>query len=240
MNWNAGAKKRYEESRRADPRQTARFGSRQEPAGRTIAITDEVATVTSLKQIAANRRNAARSTGPVTAQGKARASRNARRHGFSVPVYRASAVAADIGEFVLQLVGDAASRTELDLAIVIGKRKLILPPVVQNVISRFVAAFMPIFFRFQRFVRFLDAMTRFLPWSINLSPSYLAPTRFGLRGGSANPRKNEETSLMFNNAKPNASRVRVLLDAPKPMMALNHWVVWRWSCRTQVNKPPVG
>ena len=72
--------------------------------------------MTSLKQIAANRRNATRSTGPVTAQGKARASRNARRHGLSVPVYRASAVAADIGEFALQLVGDAASRTEIDLA----------------------------------------------------------------------------------------------------------------------------
>jgi len=49
-------------------------------------------------------------------QGKARASRNARRHGLSVPGYRASAVAADIGEFALQLVGDAASRTEIDLA----------------------------------------------------------------------------------------------------------------------------
>ena len=38
---------------------------------------------------------------------KARASRNARRHGLSVPVYRASAVAAEIGEFALQLVGEA-------------------------------------------------------------------------------------------------------------------------------------
>jgi len=70
--------------------------------------------MTSLKQIAANRRNATRSTGPVTEQGKARASRNARRHGLSVPVYRTSAVA--IGEFALQLVGDSASRTEFDLA----------------------------------------------------------------------------------------------------------------------------
>ena len=72
--------------------------------------------MTSPRQIAANRRNASRSTGPVTVQGKARASRNARRHGLSVPGYRASAVAADIGEFALQLVGDAASRTEIDLA----------------------------------------------------------------------------------------------------------------------------
>jgi hypothetical protein len=72
--------------------------------------------MTSLKQIAANRRNATRSTGPATAQGKARASRNARRHGLSVPVYRAPAVAADIGKFAVQLVGDAASRTEIDLA----------------------------------------------------------------------------------------------------------------------------
>jgi hypothetical protein len=72
--------------------------------------------VTSAKQIAANRRNASRSTGPVTAQGKARASRNALRHGLSVPVYRASALAADIREFALQLVGDTGSRTEIDLA----------------------------------------------------------------------------------------------------------------------------
>ena len=70
----------------------------------------------SFKQIAANRRNASRSTGPITAQGKARASRNALRHGLSVPIYRPSAVAADIGEFALQLVGDAASQTEIDLA----------------------------------------------------------------------------------------------------------------------------
>jgi len=60
----------------------------------------------------------------VTAQGKARASRNARRHGLSVPVHRASAVAADIEEFALQLVGDAASRTEIDLARAVAEAQL--------------------------------------------------------------------------------------------------------------------
>jgi hypothetical protein len=80
--------------------------------------------VTSLKQIAANRRNATKSTGPITAQGKARASRNARRHGLSVSVNRASAVAAEIGEFAHQLVGDAASRTEMDLAKAVAEAQL--------------------------------------------------------------------------------------------------------------------
>jgi hypothetical protein len=80
--------------------------------------------VTSPNQIAANRRNATWSTGPITAQGKARASRNAQRHGLSVPIYRASAIAADIGEFALQLVGDDASRTEIDLATAAAEAQL--------------------------------------------------------------------------------------------------------------------
>ena len=40
----------------------------------------------SSKQIAANRRNARKSTGPKSVRGRARSSRNALRHGLAVPV----------------------------------------------------------------------------------------------------------------------------------------------------------
>jgi hypothetical protein len=42
--------------------------------------------VTSARKIGANRTNARASTGPTTAQGRARAARNALRHGLSLPV----------------------------------------------------------------------------------------------------------------------------------------------------------
>ena len=43
----------------------------------------DVPSMTSLKQIEANRRNAQKSTGPTSAEGKQRASRNALRHGLT-------------------------------------------------------------------------------------------------------------------------------------------------------------
>lgn len=56
------------------------------------------------KMARANRRNASRSTGPRTAQGKARARSNARRHGLSIGIAASHEGAAAVEELARKLV----------------------------------------------------------------------------------------------------------------------------------------
>jgi len=56
-------------------------------------------------KIAANRRNARRSTGPSTADGKARASRNAYRHGLAISILSDPAIAAEVERLARVMVG---------------------------------------------------------------------------------------------------------------------------------------
>lgn len=58
------------------------------------------------KQIAANRANAMRSTGPKTAAGKLKSSRNAYRHGMSGPVPCDSATSAKVDAIARALAGE--------------------------------------------------------------------------------------------------------------------------------------
>jgi hypothetical protein len=67
------------------------------------------------RQIAANRANALRSTGPKTAAGKSKSSRNAYRHGLSGPMPFDPAQAT-IGSIVRELVGETVSEDRLTLA----------------------------------------------------------------------------------------------------------------------------
>jgi hypothetical protein len=63
-------------------------------------------------QIKANRGNAASSTGPRTQPGKGRASRNARRHGFSVSVFSDPRLSNEVEDLARLIVG-RTSRPEL-------------------------------------------------------------------------------------------------------------------------------
>ena len=56
------------------------------------------------KRLAANRANAARSTGPRTPEGKARSAQNARKHGFAATVY--TVICAEDPQDVVQLRAD--------------------------------------------------------------------------------------------------------------------------------------
>jgi hypothetical protein len=62
--------------------------------------------MTSARKIAANRRNSRKSCGPRTAAGKAIASRNALRHGFSAAIQRPRQPAGEIERFAKALCGD--------------------------------------------------------------------------------------------------------------------------------------
>jgi hypothetical protein len=64
------------------------------------------------KQMAANRANAKKSTGPKTAAGKLKASRNALRHGLSLPLRRDTEASAKADAIADLLACDQASDQE--------------------------------------------------------------------------------------------------------------------------------
>jgi hypothetical protein len=68
------------------------------------------------RQIEANRDNARSSTGPRTQRGRARASRNARRHGLSVSVVSDPRLSKRVEELARHLVGETASPGALEMA----------------------------------------------------------------------------------------------------------------------------
>src|SRR5215510_15364609 len=69
--------------------------------------------MTSAAKVAANRRNAQKSTGPRSAAGKARIRNNALQHGLSIP---ANCYAEDIEELAVEFNPDSIDPSEQDLA----------------------------------------------------------------------------------------------------------------------------
>jgi hypothetical protein len=72
--------------------------------------------VTSTRKISANRANARASTGPKSALGRARAARNALRHGLNLPVYSDPALCEEVEALARAIAGTDANVEIQELA----------------------------------------------------------------------------------------------------------------------------
>jgi hypothetical protein len=76
------------------------------------------------KQIAANRANAQKSTGPKTVAGRLKSSRNAFRHGLSLPLQLDMETSAKIGAIAQVLTGEQADAEQLTAATEVAQAQL--------------------------------------------------------------------------------------------------------------------
>jgi hypothetical protein len=82
--------------------------------------------MTSEAKIAANRRNALRSTGPRTAAGKMRVRRNALRHGLAAVVVGDPGVTAEVERVAAAICGERTDPLERQQALIVAEAQLTL------------------------------------------------------------------------------------------------------------------
>jgi hypothetical protein len=80
----------------------------------------------SKSQVEANRRNAARSTGPKTARGRSRSAQNARSHGLSIPIADDPAASREMKELAGVVAGDTADPRRREQADIFAETQALL------------------------------------------------------------------------------------------------------------------
>ena len=82
--------------------------------------------MTSERKIAANRRNAQRSSGPRTVHGKLAVSRNALHHGLAAVTLRAQVIAPELDRLTTAIAGENADSAQREQALIIAESELTL------------------------------------------------------------------------------------------------------------------
>ena len=82
--------------------------------------------MTSATKIAANRRNSRRSSGPRTAYGKLRVSRNALRHGLAAATLRNPEIAVDVDRLATAIASEQGDPAQREQALIIAESELSL------------------------------------------------------------------------------------------------------------------
>jgi hypothetical protein len=80
--------------------------------------------LTSERKITANRGNARASAGPKTAEGRARAARNALRHGLSLPVCSVPALSEEVEALAREIAGSGANAETQELARLVAEAQI--------------------------------------------------------------------------------------------------------------------
>ena len=110
------------------------------------------------KQISANRANAKKSTGPRTAAGRAKSSRNAYRHGLSVPMQPhpqavealAKAIAGEAAGEVELRAGRALAEAQLELKRIRATRVAAIPTELDQMLNPRILARLCALHRYER------------------------------------------------------------------------------------------
>jgi hypothetical protein len=106
-------------------------------------MTKKVSKVKSKTRAEANRRNAARSTGPRTAKGRLRSAQNARRHGFASVVVGGTKLSDEAEKLACAIAGPDPSPQRLHQARIIAETQFTLAKIAISKITtiKFVLAY---------------------------------------------------------------------------------------------------
>jgi hypothetical protein len=175
------------------------------------------------RQIAANQRNARKSTGPRSRAGRKRARRNAYRHGLGVSITSSAAFAEQLDKLARKIAGDTENAMLLERARAVAQAELELGRVRQAKVALIARAMAfgtlelpPRINKTRLIIRWLKAYERYLPVPKPIDHSATMPSQEPDRSAEAMRRALPELlKLDRYERRASAMRDRAVYDLAK-------------------------